>query len=380
MQDETKALALRGPSPTGEDLPAVLSPFSGIGAFEAAQRMAALLASSTLIPEAYRGEGAIGNCVVALELASRMRVSPLMLMQNMAVIEGRPALSSQYLIAMVNASLKFSPLRFRMRDLGQKSIDTFVWEGPRGARVKKAVKLTVANKGCIAWAKELATGETLEGPEVTIELAVLEGWFTRNGSKWQTMPDVMLTYRAAAFFSRMYAPEMALGMHTREEVDDLRTGSIEVETTAVDTPAPELPKRSTKSARGVVDVTPAPATDTAPATPPPATPPAPTAPTAPPTPGASGLPKRAPRTPPTTPEAKPAPAAPAAPSAPAETTPFLAWVKEHNVTIDEFRSVVGDYLGEEVEATSFEKVSREHQDFAINNADALASNIKGARI
>src|SRR5690606_5898335 len=62
---------------------------------------------------------------------------------------------------------------------------------------------------------------------VTIGLAKKEGWYTKNGSKWQTMPEQMLMYRAAAFFVRTYAPEIAMGLHTTEELQDI----IELPTT-----------------------------------------------------------------------------------------------------------------------------------------------------
>ena len=52
-------------------------------------------------------------------------------------------------------------------------------------------------------------------------MAKAEGWLTKTGSKWQTMPELMLKYRAAAFFGRLYAPEVLMGMQTAEEVIDI---------------------------------------------------------------------------------------------------------------------------------------------------------------
>ena len=74
---------------------------------------------------------------------------------------------------------------------------------------------------CIASAIEKATGEVLEGPEVSMAMAKAEGWLGKNGSKWQTMPELMLRYRSAAFYGRLYAPEMLLGMQAAEEVADI---------------------------------------------------------------------------------------------------------------------------------------------------------------
>jgi hypothetical protein len=36
------------------------------------------------------------------------------------------------------------------------------------------------------------------------------------------MPELMMRYRAAAFFGRLYAPEITMGMHTTEEVIDIQ--------------------------------------------------------------------------------------------------------------------------------------------------------------
>jgi hypothetical protein len=48
-----------------------------------------------------------------------------------------------------------------------------------------------------------------------------EGWLTKNGSKWRTMPELMLKYRAAAFFARTECPEALYGFQTSDEVEDV---------------------------------------------------------------------------------------------------------------------------------------------------------------
>ncbi len=53
--------------------------------------------------------------------------------------------------------------------------------------------------------------------------AEAEGWIARSGSKWKTIPELMLTYRAAAWMVRTNAPEIAMGLPTAEEVDDVVT-------------------------------------------------------------------------------------------------------------------------------------------------------------
>lgn len=177
--------------------------FSGATAFQDAQRMAGLLVASKLAPEMYRGKENLPNAVIALELAQRIGASPLMVMQNLYIVHGKPAWSSQLLISCVNASRKFTPLRYRAT--GTRGQDSW---------------------GCVAWARD-KEGELLESPEVTMGMAKAEGWVSKSGSKWQTMPELMLRYRAATLFARLYAPELTMGIQTVEEVIDITPTHVE---------------------------------------------------------------------------------------------------------------------------------------------------------
>ena len=55
-----------------------------------------------------------------------------------------------------------------------------------------------------------------------MDMAKAEGWVDKSGSKWKTMPELMMRYRAAAFFGRLYAPEITMGMHSVEEIVDIQ--------------------------------------------------------------------------------------------------------------------------------------------------------------
>lgn len=170
--------------------------FSCIAAFEDAQRMAKALSSSDLVPKQYSGN--LPNCILALEMSQRLGMNPLMVMQNMYIVHGKPAWSSQFMIACINGSGHFSPLRYELS--GKENSD---------------------ERKCIAWAYDKATGERLESPAVSIGMAKKEGWYDKNGSKWQTMPELMLRYRTATFFARTYCPELTMGMQTTDEIHDV---------------------------------------------------------------------------------------------------------------------------------------------------------------
>lgn len=225
-------------APAEANLPAVAPGFSSLQGFELMQRAARLLSSSTLVPVAYRqtiekldrygnvkesreNPNALANSVVALNMAQRMGADPLMVMQNLYIVEGRPSWSSQWIIAAINGCGRFSPLRFRIESRGEREVEykSTYWENNQ--RHTKVEKVKINDKVCVAWAIEKETGEVIESPAVSIEMAVLEGWYTKNGSKWQTMDEVMLRYRTASFFGKLYAPELLMGLQTVEEAQDI---------------------------------------------------------------------------------------------------------------------------------------------------------------
>lgn len=167
--------------------------------FEVQQRMAKMYATSTIIPDAYKGN--IGNCVIAIDMAMRMNANPLMVIQNLYIVHGKPAFSSTFLIATINASGRFTPLRYEFK--GKENTDSYA---------------------CRAYAYEASDKEhkdPLHGDWVSIEMAKKEGWFNKSGSKWSSMPNQMLRYRAAAFWQRVYCPEIAMGLMTAEEYQDM---------------------------------------------------------------------------------------------------------------------------------------------------------------
>lgn len=157
-------------------------------------QMVKALSESELVPAAYKGKP--GNVLIAMDIAQRIGASAFAVMQNLDIIHGRPSWRASFLIATVNASGRFTPLRF-------------LFEGQRGT----------PEWGCRAYATDKQENECV-GALITMQMAKQEGWSTKSGSKWLTMPEQMLMYRAAAFWARVYCPELSLGIHTREEVED----------------------------------------------------------------------------------------------------------------------------------------------------------------
>lgn len=207
--------------------------FFDLESFELTQRMAASFASSSIVPLQFQKRNksgkasdtenmeAISNCCIAINMAARLNADPLMVMQNLYIVHGKPSWSSQWIIATINQCGRFSTLKYRMVDKGETTI--------KG----------VQNLACVAYAVSLDTGETVESPEVSIQMAIAESWYGKNGSKWKTMPELMLRYRAASFFGKLYAPELLMGFQSTEEAEEMAyietmpTGEVVEETTKV---------------------------------------------------------------------------------------------------------------------------------------------------
>lgn len=194
MSQATNLQSLR--QPAENTLPQISAGFFNLQSFELIQRVSKAFASSDLVPKQYQNN--LPNCMIAMDMAQRMGANPLMVMQNLYIVHGTPGWSSKFLIATINVCGRFSALRYE-------------WKGESGK----------PDHGCRAWAIEKATNERLDGIWVTWEMVHAEGWASKNGSKWKTMPDQMFVYRAAAFWQRAYAPELGMGLQTSEELGDV---------------------------------------------------------------------------------------------------------------------------------------------------------------
>lgn len=192
--------------------------------FEAQQRMGQMFAQSKIVPVNYRNN--VADCAIAVDMAMRMNCNPLTVMQNLVIVQGRPTWQAQFLIACINQCGRFTTLQYKHGQdgyVGKLEYEDNEWDDVN--RRNKLVKKTffgekVPNYTCQAFATDLKTGEIIYGSEISIKMAVLERWYTKSGSKWQTMPKQMLIYRAASFFQRAYCPEIGMGFHTTEEVLD----------------------------------------------------------------------------------------------------------------------------------------------------------------
>lgn len=157
-------------------------------------QMAQMISKSNLVPQSYQGKPE--DCFLALQFAVRLGMEPLTVMQNLYVVKGKPSWSGQFCMALIRANPAFSNVRL-------------VYTGTKGTD----------NRGAYVTAIRVSDGSVVDGTEVTIAMAKAEGWI--SNPKWKNMPELMLAYRAAAFFARVHCPEALLGIQTAEEVEDV---------------------------------------------------------------------------------------------------------------------------------------------------------------
>lgn len=161
-----------------------------IESFRESYKLASVLAKSSLVPQQYQGK--TEDCALAIDMADRMGVSPLMVMQSLYVVKGKPSWSGQACMSFIKAKYGDAQPVYT----GQRGTDT---------------------RGCFVRVVK-PDGEVIEGTEVTIGMAKAEGW--TSNSKWRNMPEQMLAYRAASFFARVYCPEILMGVAVEGEVED----------------------------------------------------------------------------------------------------------------------------------------------------------------
>ena len=180
--------------------------------FDQLLRAANMLSRTSIIPATYQGKPQ--DCFVALEMATRMGVSPLVVMQNMYVVKGKPAWAGQACTMFINSCGKFTQVKH-------------VYTGEKGTD----------SRGCYVTATRISDGIQVNGVEVTIAMAKAEGW--TSNTKWRNMPELMLAYRASAFFARVHCPEALMGVQLADERSDADANRSETRTSTLTAPLKE---------------------------------------------------------------------------------------------------------------------------------------------
>lgn len=191
QNEEQKAIVVKEPK-TQQSIPTI---WNDSKMYNQALQMAQTLSKSEIMPQSYRNKPA--DCLIAIDIANRMGTSPIIVAQNSQVIYGNFTWKGSACKGMIDECNRYKKTRYVY--VGEKGKDSY------------GIYLEAVDKD----------GDIIVGPTVTIGMAKDEGWYGKNGSKWRTMPDLMLKYRACAFFMRTECASIAMGFLTKEEVEDV---------------------------------------------------------------------------------------------------------------------------------------------------------------
>ena len=188
---EQTALAVKEPTQN----PNAVTMWNDAKLYNQSLAMAQTLSKSEIIPQSYKGKPA--DCLIAIDIANRLGLSPAIVMQNSQCVRGNFTWKGSACKAMIDGCGRYQKTRYVY--VGEEGKDSY---------------------GCYLEAID-NDGDIIKGVPVTIAMAKKEGWYNKDGSKWQTMSDLMLKYRAAAFFMRTECASIAMGFLTTEEVEDI---------------------------------------------------------------------------------------------------------------------------------------------------------------
>lgn len=183
-----------------------------------ALRFADMLSKSNMVPKDYQGNPA--NCIIAMQWGMEIGLQPLQAMQNIAVINGRPAIWGDAMLALV-----------------------------RGSGLLEYIKEDPTAEGCTCTVKRRGDPDEVTR-EFTVEDAKKAGLYGKQGP-WQTAPKRMMQMRARAFALRDVFTDVLRGVHVAEIVqDEAAEKDITAESSTVDTPS--SPKTRADKARAAL--------------------------------------------------------------------------------------------------------------------------------
>lgn len=162
--------------------------------FEHIWRIAKVFSETQMVPQAFQKKPA--DCMVAIQMAMRCGIDPMMFLQNSYVISGKPGIETKLAIAML---LKSGRIRGTI---------TYACEG-QGKDLQCTASCVMAD-----------TGELLEHT-LTWHTVERSGWSAKDA--WKKDPQQMMQYRAAMRLIRSHFPDVLLGCYSKDELDDMST-------------------------------------------------------------------------------------------------------------------------------------------------------------
>lgn len=169
-----------------------------------AMEFARMIAESQFAPKEFKGNP--GDVFVAMQMGAELGLAPMQALQNIAVINGRPSVYGDTMLAIVRAR--------------PDCVD--VAEHMDGAGDKLRAVCTIQRRGCSPTVRSFSVYDA--------KRAQLWG----KPGPWTQYPDRMLQMRARAFACRDAFPDALRGMHCAEESADIHVEPASAQRVTVD--------------------------------------------------------------------------------------------------------------------------------------------------
>ena len=161
--------------------------------FEQGMKMANFLSKSSFIPKDFKGNPS--DCLVALQIAATLGLSPFEVMKGVYVIHGKPSFEAKFAIALVNRKGVFKEgISFESKGEGDSLVVTAKATTHSGKLISESFSLKQAKEA---------------------------GWYARN-PLYRSIPKQMLSYKAATYLIRLNCPEVLMGIDVREDQLDVK--------------------------------------------------------------------------------------------------------------------------------------------------------------
>ena len=191
-----------------------------------AMRFAEVISKSAMVPKDFQGKPA--NTLVAIQWGMELGLAPMQALQNIAVINGKPSVYGDALLAMVRADSRCTGVNEYVEGEGDAMTAVCIIKRAHGGEVeeiKRTFSVTQAKQARL-WGKQ--------GP-------------------WQQYPERMLQHRARGNAIRDGFPDVIKGMVTVEEAQDMTPVNITPAQPAVQPPKLEELSKAPSALESVPD-------------------------------------------------------------------------------------------------------------------------------
>lgn len=160
--------------------------------FDEAKDAAKIMATSSLVPQSYQNKP--GDILVAIQMGSELNLAPMQALQNISVINGRPSLWGDAMLALCRAHPQFEGMEEKIAgETASCTVKRRTHSGENIETITATFSITDAKRAGL-WGKKQA---------------------------WRNYPDRMLKLRARGYALRDAFADALRGVISREEAEDM---------------------------------------------------------------------------------------------------------------------------------------------------------------